>query len=219
MPELEITQDGLTDRHTLFEVEAIMLWPTDEEARKQSINFSARKDALEQLKNSDMTFSGPEVAEIVQLYWDTPTAQQMQDKATGPTKHGLTAGMLLEWLVASARAGQPMSLEDGAQRVERALHSYRVGYKTIRGNAWPNYRDVAHLWAAHTSMQTQGATPFPCAMKDLPKFLAIAEAFRTEGEALRLPRSQKTALDPNRTWRVPGNLVLPRVTLGDPVQG
>jgi hypothetical protein len=216
---LEITADNLADRWMLYHVEAVMLWPHDPEARARSLEVSTMRDSLDRMKGADFTMTAAEVAEVAERVWTLPTVQELQEEARGPTKHGLTAGMLLRWLISADQAGEAMTLEDGAQRVERAMREHRVGYKTVRNTAWPRYRDVAHLWAAHTSMQAQGATPFPCAMKDLPKFLAIAEAFRTEGEALRLPRSQKTALDPNRTWRVPGNLVLPRVTLGDPVQG
>jgi hypothetical protein len=215
---LEITADNLADRWTLYHVEAVMLWPHDPDARARSLEVSTMRDSLDRMKDADFTMTAAEVAEVAERVWTLPTVQELQEEARGPTKHGLTAGMLLRWLISADQAGETMTLEDGAQRVERAMREHRVGYKTVRNTAWPRYRDVAHLWAAHSVLHDEGSTPFPCQRGDLPRFLAIAEALRREGERIQLPRSTKRAQDAATTWRVPAGVTLPaaRVKLKAP---
>jgi len=74
---------------------------------------------------------------------------------------------------------------------------------------------VSPLWVAHKHMiDFYSEREFPCRFDRLAEFLAIAEFFRAEGQKLKTKQSPTpTILPPTETYRLPGDLKLPPVSI------
>ncbi len=84
---------------------------------------------------------------------------------------------------------------------------YRVQMKTWDNEIWPTFRPVAHFWAASIMLKTKNtSTPFPCDYHQFAEFLADAEFFRVEGERLRTPNSPTKVLRYGEAFTLPENL-------------
>jgi hypothetical protein len=108
-----------------------------------------------------------------------------------------------------------------ANLIERVIKPYRmkkdggelrISLKTFQNQIWPEFRCVAHLWAASLKAIENEGQPFPCHLTKLREFLADAEAFRRLGESSRTKQSPSTVLEPDETFKLPpGLLVEPSV--------
>lgn len=83
--------------------------------------------------------------------------------------------------------------------------SRRLSVKTIDNVIWPAFRSVAPYWAAyiHRARET-GERIFPFRADDLVTFLAVAEAYRREGERVRSnAKAPSTVLQPGECLMPP----------------
>jgi len=83
--------------------------------------------------------------------------------------------------------------------------------KSTQNAAWKEFNTVAHLWAAQQVFSDPRAFPdmkilpgFPCDESQLSLFLAVAEAFRKQGESFRPLRTRKNEyiLDNTKTRKL-----------------
>jgi hypothetical protein len=123
---------------------------------------------------------------------------------------GIVAGLVLARLI-NRRESRPAEATLGRmkQEVSKAVSpKWGDGYspKTIDNVIWPAFAPVAHLWASWLLCKEKGSAPIPCEASVAPKFLAIAEAYRSAGEAFRAKKATTPVLDPSATWRVPAVL-------------
>ena len=91
----------------------------------------------------------------------------------------------------------------------------RLSKKTIDNAVWPRFRPVANLWAAHNHRSREtGNAMFPCRVRDLDIFLAVAEAYRRRGEIVRsAPQATTPVLRSGETVMIPPALALPEIEL------
>src|SRR5262249_36327458 len=84
-------------------------------------------------------------------------------------------------------------------------------------NIWKKYKPVSHLWAARWSYVFQyGHRGFPCEASDLGSFLAVSEIYCREGIAHRYHLAPAPTLKAEEMWRVPPEIALPEIALGEP---
>jgi hypothetical protein len=157
------------------------------------------------------------------------------DKALPRYALALTAGELL-LLVLNLAAHSPPEAT-----LRRAMHLYqcdRRGGRTYEGKlisvssrllwaAWGGFRNVAHLVAAWTLVQPPNESGLAAGLcvelPDVPQLLANAELLCVMGAVHHPPIGRARAvpgpnplLDPDRTWRPPADLVLPKVKIAIP---
>ena len=92
--------------------------------------------------------------------------------------------------------------------------------------AWSRFKPVAHLcaaWRIYNDGAPSAERLDPTSKHTLPNFLAAAEIFRSRGEAHHAPSGRKgtklyreSLLSPAETWKVPPDLVLPKLWLRVP---
>ena len=99
--------------------------------------------------------------------------------------------------------------------VERFGREMHLSQKTIDNTVQPRYRSVAHFWAAYLDRsQETDSTTLPCRGRDLPLFLATAEAYRRRGETIRsAPQATTPVLRPGEAVMIPPALALPEIEL------
>src|SRR5262249_30788095 len=105
---------------------------------------------------------------------------------------GVQAGAYFYAAVASSVLGQPFSMKRCANLVALELKELwgGLGAKTQKqfdNQVWPEYRPVAHFWAAflHESTVVAPGRYIPCETTALPRFLRLAESFRRLGAKTR----------------------------------
>lgn len=133
----------------------------------------------------------------------------------------LVAGYVLLLTLAKAEAGEKRTgvraalydLESALQK--RVGWGNGVGLTELKG-IWHDFRSTAHLWAGHSMcpMVARGDDP-----QVLLEWIAGAEDLRRRGEALRPLKQKLPVLDPDTTWRMPDELVLPSMQVDLPPAG
>lgn len=196
-------------------LEAFMLWPDDQTARQRAmasgILAHARELAAAGVDREDM-LSG-----LAQFALDVDPPETIRERARPRFVEGLVAGLVV-WRALALNEHDPgsaaisKSVGDIAQRVWPA---WRLSPKSINNKVLPRFRAVVHLWCAYAGAALEGADTFPCRTRDLPPFLATAEAYRARGEATRLPHAPTTVLRPGDAVTLPPELArrLPAIAL------
>jgi hypothetical protein len=191
MRHLPIRDDILneTTRADMAIIASLMLWPNDAPARYRYV--SSFVGALDY----ELPLPGPDWPGALAAYQD-----------------GMIAGGLLVEMVALFEAA-PQSVNMTAHK-RRIANAYtrdtdaktrdRQMGKRIDNVVLPLFRPVAHLWAAHTYCRTQDV---PCPRAQLPEFLAMADAFRKQGEVARAPRGRPFFKD-GEALRIPAAIPL-----------
>lgn len=199
-------------------IEARMLWPDDANTRNRYVNAVAIKLAAGNIDRVPLPTPTPtEVRELAEAMLSAPRIEDFQDEVPDAYERGMVAGDILRRAVGYQETGREnTSLGDIKGALSDLLGpAQRLSVKTIDNTVWPRYRSVAHLWAAyvHRSKETD-STAFPCRVRALPIFLAVAEAYRRRGEMIRLTaKSPSTVLQPGAALMVPLALALPEVKL------
>jgi hypothetical protein len=212
---VELSKDCLTRtiRFDLAVVEAMMLWPEDEKARERWLHAAMVREASalgEDLPESHARFS-------LQLAADTTPLKELKGIAEDRQAHGWVAGAMLHRAVERAAVEGSVNLGKIAQEVVQASaglrrqHGMRLSVKTINNRIWPDYRSVAHFWAAYVTALDEGQKAFPCSIGGLPAFLATAEAYRKAGETVQT--KQGPVMRPGESVLVPDFLTLPTLAL------
>jgi hypothetical protein len=221
MPDLKLSTDTLDTRDALAEVEAAMLFPDDAEMRDTVRRVERQHALIEAAKAGDFQIDAPTMAEAMEAALHTPTPAWLQEQTKRPAYYGGVAGVVLLRLLYGEHTDQraEYTIRKTAPKVTGALWRSYVGNlaeETIKQDVWPRFAPVAHLWSAYITLTNEGIKEFPCRIRDLPRFLALAEQDRHAGESQRLYRRSETALKPGETWRVPETVKLPAVTASWP---
>ncbi len=206
------------NRADIHYLEALMLWPPDRPengaARRRWMNAAMVRhhaDHLHELSEGD-------VREVLQIAADTIPIGELRSIATERMQQGVVAGAILrESIQAAAFAngtvnkGKVQTSFVERTRALRRKFEVRLENKTIDNALWPQYRSVAHLWAAYSVLVETGRNAFPCALRDLAEFLAWAKEFQIQGEAATT--KQGPLLRPGETVGIPDHIVLPSVEI------
>jgi len=227
-PVLEITDgNGQLLWDAPFRLLATMLHPEDPEKRRQYFEVLLASAVLE-ARSEDVPR---------ELIVQASNRMRLADailKRAHASAYGaaVTGDLLLTVITAALYSPRDASLE----RAIRAWGEDQVRGKTGTGGrvaaspsaikaAWSRFKSVAHLCAAFRLSTDLGeASPIVPVDKDrLPNFLATSEALRILGEEHHPPSGRTgskpaydSTLDPQLTWQVPSDLVLPTITLSIP---
>ena len=192
-----------------------MLWPgeNDEDRRRQAFERSVVEIVRPGFGALPETAGG----DIFALADGAHPLPAIQAWAVKPFLHGVTAGNVLHNVLdliacdpdnASLGKAIEMALLP-AKQLSSSTFNCTISISTFNNTIWPKYRCVAHLWAAfYARTMFDNRCEFPCAVGDLPAFLADAEDYRVLGE------SRKTKRSPKGEILVPGETILVRA-LGD----
>jgi hypothetical protein len=123
----------------------------------------------------------------------------------------------------SARLAQFIAAKVLAKRNAEPDRKRRVKAKDLKGfpasdtaieNAWREFKSAAHLWAAMNDWQASDHGPemSPRRPEGLLRFLARAEFYRREAEALR-PHPGKPLYADGELWRAPADIALPQASV------
>ncbi len=185
-------------------VGATMLWPSSKATREKYLT-SIAIDLMLRSGNYPQPTSPAEFAELVDITRSTPRVSQMNRPVQKAMQDGMIAGsIVVRTIAADTKApGQTVLGAIKATLASRFSAAEHVHSKTIENRIWKNYRCVAPYWAAYIFQQKPGSQ-IPCDPANLGKFLAVAEAIRIRGEAVRTVRSREVAL-----LRVGGSILPP----------
>ena len=203
---LDLREDCLAapTRWDLAVIEARMLWPHDPDMRGRYLSAVSVKVAVSTIGRVPLQEPTPptpaEVREFGEAMLSAPRVEDFTKAGVRARKHGVVAGMILYEAVGRHDIGSENTEMSVIKSALVALlgPEQRLSQKTIDNTVWPRYRPVAHLWAAFIdrSLETNSNT-LPCRGRDLPLFLATAEAYRRRGETIRsTPKSPNTVLRP-----------------------
>jgi hypothetical protein len=217
-PVLEITDgNGNLLPDATNRVLATMFHPADARQREHTIEtFNLREDlcAIDSLPEEPVQLS--EKSAIV-------TGSAIGELASETYGVHVAGDLLLLILSAAIQSPKDASLA----RAVRVWGTDQARGRTIDGKAvaasersilaaWSRFKPVAHLCAAFILDFDPQAVERTTLLQDLPRFLAIAESYRSLGEKHHPPAGRKgskpltraTTLDPLKSWRVPADLKL-----------
>ena len=228
MPELDIG-DGkeVPDWRDSLRVWAVMCYPNDP---KQQEVYEIRCAAQMMIQSSaDDEAIATDLAELLapiggfRALSDGPSYTDIEHRTARQVIGGTTAGDILANIMRldlydyggsvrkAIRAMETYYTKREQHQVEPQLPGKFPTKRSAIIAAWSEFKPVAHLWAAHRSVDSQAhqLTPFPPA--NLPVFLATAELYRSFGESHH-PHGQKTpTLPPAETLRVRPSFPLPEI--------
>jgi hypothetical protein len=214
-PQLELSDDCLSHPvpADLITLGANMLWPDDLDVRDRAVKSGHLKILI-----SDWVIPQELAQQISSDALDATPMVAIQESAKLPFVHGFIAGTILHTIVSEV-AVEKNSDRASMQRVIADLSKifyprWRLAPKTIENTVWPQFRKVAHYWAAYIQGTfSQPPEPFPCRLANLSGFLSTAEAFRHAGEATRTKRSPRPILLPSESVILSPNIVPKKFTL------
>jgi hypothetical protein len=229
MPELELTAYPTLSTWAGTQVLAVMLYPSDPEARQHLLAVSAAKMlAQADLAGLAQTAQGVTLLrDVLTSAADAPSAVEVQHRAAQMAGYaGPVAGDILLLVWQMEQHGLRGSLNKAIEKVlvgEGPAQGVYYGYADADGkpvpcnrkdvwNAWRSYKSVAHLWTVAHIAEAEGMLK-QVLSHDLLRFLAYAEAFRDFGENLTPHARKEPLLNPAETWKVPAHFPLPPVTL------
>ncbi len=210
-----------------FRVLATMFHPNDSEARRLYVETMVALTLLEVSQEVPKS-------QLVRAAEYARNAEAQIEKATDSAYGMAVAGDLLLLVINAALVAPEHATLARAIRVwteDQANGRTPEGCKVAASprsvkEAWSRFKLVAHLCAAWriSNDQVPGSEQLSPASNDtLPNFLAAAEMFRIFGEAHHAPSGRKgtklyrdSLLDPDETWKVPSDLVLPELQLKIP---
>ena len=187
-------------------VGAVMLWPNEPEKQKRSLQaFYASKPELIS-DGQTVVATAADLQAFASVIREAPSLEAMARESERPFSFGFIAGKLLEHSVGflsidPSRASVSRLKKELAARFAK----HRISVKTIDQTIWPQYRAVAHLWAAYIFLRSDGPKrAFPCKPGELGTLLATAEIYRHRGETLKVSRSpEPTILRPGEAATLP----------------
>jgi hypothetical protein len=195
----------LPTRLDLSMIEATMLWPDDKSKRERE--RAIQTSAVAGFFEISQALPKDELIALVSLAADATPLAEVHGRARVRFIDGVRAGLYLRETVGLATLSKNRSMKQIAARVCRGLepHASSINPHTFENHVWPVYRRVAHFWAASWDLNLEqvlsGSSAFPCSLKQLATFLALAEGYRRLGERTRtrrgttvLPRSETITL-------------------------
>jgi hypothetical protein len=239
MPFLEISDgSGNVDfGSAAFKLPAVMLFPDDANARRQWVAAAALKllkDRPRPEQNPDFPIiTPPDVLEIIS---QTPHPEELMSRVTDRIEQGRIAGNILNLVLSLSQFAPKHATVRKAIRV-LGVHLVKQGKRaglslpaspSALKSIWPRFKSVSHLWAAVPSGFVEGVSGIADFAKYISphdarsfidrffEFLAHAEKIRLLGENHHAPGGRNNSfatktpmLDPDATWKVPGDLNLP----------
>jgi hypothetical protein len=213
---LELSTDCLTSptRLHVATIEAMMLWPHDEKARREALAAST----IEFLIGVADCLPREELLTLVLMQQEALRIKELKQKSLPRFLDGVRAGRYLQETVGSIALDRRTKMESIAAAVTASLAEYsQIDAKTFATHIWKHYRPVAHLWAASfdfavSKVQLGIASAFPCAAAELGDFLGLAEGYRLIGESTRARQSRHTILDLAETVKLPPGLDIVAIT-------
>jgi hypothetical protein len=198
-------------------VEAMMLWPDDEDARAAATAtatvafYRATKPALTPEETENLIAMAADALPLGVIHNEVRRSLFVS---------GTIAGQILIHAIGKRSLDMPVTMDEAIKQAIKPFHGKKSEWKfspqTINNKVWPTYRPVAHYWAAAISRSGKRDGAFPCELRNFAEFLAEAEAYRRLGEATRLTtKSPKTVLLPSESVLLPPaiGVLLPVVEL------
>jgi hypothetical protein len=196
-------------------LEAYMLHPTDEVARKEvrtttGIEFANR---YHELLPDDF------FRDLFRAASNAKPLKMVHEESRAPFAAGIIAGTLLHHALGTTTAKQKGNSLSYA--VKQLSKRFGPGYSapTIH-NLWREFKKVSHYWAAYISAgyPKKGAPTFPCTEDSLPHYLATAKAFSELGQTTRTWKSPKeTILHPAECLLLTCSFELPSLASRPPI--
>jgi hypothetical protein len=225
VPVLDITAEAIGPHRTrlaLSRIENVMLWPHDERQRESAGSTALATWFSDNLPRTDfLTLEPTDAGDLMRWLTRTTPPDQVEEAAKQPFVRGIVAGIIFLQALEAKATRRNRNLQQIKADVREQLSSIapfeKLASSTLETYVWGRYSPVVHFWGAFIrkgfdSVAAKTGAVFPCTLADLPDFLATSEAFRVAGEQCKL-RSDRTLLDPSRTWRVPGGLPIPSFSL------
>ena len=233
MPALPITAKELgrsRNRLSLRRIASVMVLPNDHKRRAKLQLRCSLEEFIDELRLGNINLTGAEAADLVEAAILLPQVSRVGQGLRLPigqhraVLHGMIAGRILMAALGFADAKKRVQLKptiELAVRGKRKILS--ITQLTYEKTVWTGYRSVAPLWAASIIISNRnkclkGLPPpqfFPCPLRDLDLFLVVAEELRQRGEIVKWWQSSKCVLDPDKTWKVPHGVSLPRLRSQD----
>ena len=215
MPFLKLRKTERTRLDTAY-LGALMLFPHDKKAQNEAFEISITDIKTSYLskniKSGEIrSVKKTVILDLLETLQTGKPLQTLQDETVQPYKWGVATGAILFKFISesSVSAQKPLI----GELVKDQAKSINVSEKTFNNRIFPRYKPVAHLWASYLDTAWRGDKAFPCRLINLEFFLALAEAYRIQGETL-IPRYSKNPfLDPKKTWKVPKKIHLPHISL------
>ncbi len=218
MPTLELTEDMVGDdrsRLTLAYIESVMLWPNDPLQRKLSLRVANAAQIrhraarlIEDCGSTEIVLDVDHFLTILDVLGNAPALSEMQEAGKEPFKRGVVAACIFLETLRSERTGRARNLQQVKAGIIKRLagkqHFEHLSQSTVENVVWRVYRPVAHLWAAYYLVSGRNG-PFPCRLREFPRFLSVSERLRLDGERFRTGRGT-TLIDPFSAWTVPPEL-------------
>jgi len=206
------------DRLSVGLIEVLMCWPHDDKYRSDVFEVISIKDHITryaiQLKRNQ-----EEMEKFTDELNRLPTESEFRKKGKTAFVHGVIAGAIALDAIGQAKIGEKSEvyLKAVKARFSEMIPGFHTSEKTIDNRIWKNYRRVAHFWAAYLYLFAEENIKervFPCSPNELYMFIAVAEAFRIEGESLRIRQSrEKFLFRKDESIRLPPMIPFPPVTL------
>jgi hypothetical protein len=182
-PFLELSSDDVgptRNRAVLGYIESHMLFPDDEEKRHRCIAATAATavdEFIDALPKG--SFVNKDVAQALRR---APELPQFDDELKRRFCVGAVVGNVLVRMITEPTATPKVLFEQTENEFNKTRKILRIStlpIQAIQKNWWPRFKSVSHLWAASVAQKswTEHA-PFPCALANLPEFLASAEYIR-----------------------------------------
>jgi hypothetical protein len=230
--KLEPLVDRLSKYHAHLVIRSIMMWPDDEERRREFVasGLAVNLHSLERLDrfiaaaaSTSNSESQQRAISLVANYWRrfseaggfnavarAPGSDYFESEWKNRLGHWFTAGLILKMIRQMAIHHTDLP---GGPSVNKAVYVLEhVPYPRVPRNshdiraAWSTYKSVAHFCAAYFELYlpliAQGADIQY--RKLVPVFLSEAAAYQDFGISFIPPRSTgKPILDPAITWTLP----------------
>jgi hypothetical protein len=209
---LDLDPDFITqpNRLHLAQIEAMMLFPHSPSDREMVYRASIVEFAAE---NPDQI---PEYIwkNLFYISRSVNRIDEIREAVRSRCVKGLIVGIVTHFQIASAKAGIESRREDIINQISSIARDVvksrgiRVSAKTFHNDMWPEFRSVAHFWAASVILNETRYhdTVFPCRVSEIEEFLSTVEAYRIAGESSRPKQASATILDPKHTVRLPSEL-------------
>lgn len=216
MPDIELKGD-LVDPLTVL---ALMVFPTDEEQRR---NYHSIRSAESQLDAASGSTSLELKSDLLRAIIKSPNKSELFDQMGRQVREAMVAGTYLATLFVMSLF--PNDFNEPSSRkavyVTRCLakeSKYGDGSEMYKSDTKirkciDNYRSVAHLWAAtilYDRARFQDFTDFLDNDEALQDFLSIGASIQDFGCNFVADRprrrDQRTVLDPASIWKLPATV-------------
>ena len=221
MPEMKfLTEEPKT--HWSGHLIAVMLYPNDEQKRKELFTVLLAKNYLARIGRRSIPQNvldlkpkpcgcykwekwSQELLEIVVTLVDAPPYEKIFDKTA--QNGGMIAGEVLYWSAITENSDLGASIAKAEYMLSKnppttiTGEELKCSVRTIRA-AWKKFMSVAHLHSAlrsYSSLFGKGPSPF-----DRPdRLIQVSEFFRHVGEKIYPGNQCNSILDANKTWKPP----------------